>query len=218
MSTKGQKRKKPYRKIARTMAMPRPELKKCFAILGAGGAGMHSISTAWSEADMIGPVTSGSGTNQRIGRRIAVHYFKLKGVLAGGATGGGPVDEYYNNVRIMIYIATLNKVGVTGTPATTSAYTINTPLNSQYMTGLRKVLYDQLIGLTNFPWAANSCSPATREIDFYKRFKKPLTVTFTGDAANYNQTQIYVSCSSDSTTVPHPGFTSGYMEIAYYDF
>lgn len=218
MSTKSYKRTKPYKKRTRTMVyaptIRKPELKKGFQLMTT--MGLDSVGTAWREYDIVGQIIPGAGANARIGRRIEIHSVRFRGVLAGGAIGAGPADEYYNNVRIMIYTMNQNKT-VAMTPAATAGYVINTPLNKLYMPGLSKVLYDQFIGLTNQPWAANSCSPGLREIDLYHKFKKPLLVHFAGDLINTNQTQIYVSMITDSAAVPHPGMTSGYMEVAYYD-
>lgn len=220
MSTRGEKRKKPYKKIRRSNAslgvvrMVRPELKKGFQLMTT--MGLDSVGTAWREYDIVGQIIPGAGVNSRVGRRIEIHSCRFRGILTGGATGGGPVDEYYNNIRLMIYTMKQNKTAAL-TPAATAGYVINTPLNKLYMPGLEKVLYDRFIGMTNQPWAANSCSPATREVDMYKKFKNPILCNFTGDLINYNQFQIYVSMVTDSGAVPHPGFTSGYFEVSYYD-
>lgn len=218
MSTKGYKRKKPYKKIRR-MSVPgpiyhRPELKKGFQLMTT--MALDSVGTAWREYDLIGQIVPGAGANARIGRRIEIVSVRFRGVLTGGAVGGGPADEYYNNVRIMIYSMRQAKT-VALTPAATAGYVINTPLNKIYMPGLDKVLYDKYFGFTNQPWAANSCAPGTESIDFYHRFKKPVLCQFAGDVINTNQFQIYVSMVSDSGAVPHPGMTSGYFEVSYYD-
>lgn len=209
-------RKKPYRKLRRTISAPlrQPELKKGFQLMNT--MGFDSIGTAWREYDILGQIVPGAGANARIGRRIEIRSCRFRGVLSGGAVGGGPVDDYYDNVRIMMYTMSQNKTVAT-TPASTAGFVINTPLNKLYMPGLGKVLYDQFIGITNQPWAANSAAPGMREIDVYHRFKKPVLCHFTGDLINTNQFQIFVSIVSDSAAVPHPGFGSGYFEVAYYD-
>lgn len=204
-------------KIQRTIRpKPNPELKKAFMLMPA--AALDSVGTAWREVDIVGPIVPGAGVTNRIGRRIQIHSFRFRGVLTGGANGSGPVDEYYNNIRLMIYVTTATKSGIALTPASTAGYVLNTPLNKNYMPSLQKVLYDKIYGMTNQPWASNSCAPATREIDFYKRFKKPLICMFTGDTVQFNQTQINVSMVTDSTVVPHPGFSSGYIEVGFFDY
>lgn len=219
MSTKGYKRKKPYKKLRRMTVGPvmtRPELKRAFVLLA--DAAFNSISSAWREYDILGPVTASAAVNGRIGRTIQVHSYRLRGVLAGGAIGTLAADDYFDTIRLMIYVLEQVKTGAALTPANTAGYSLSTPLNTVYMPQLKKVLYDKIIGMTNIPYGANLCSAATREIDYYHMFKKPLVVKYTGDTANYNQTQLQVSMVSDSTAVPHPGFTSGYIEITYYDF
>lgn len=216
MSTKGTKRSKPYKKI-RKMIRPigrLPELKHGFALMPA--MGMDSIGTAWREYDLVGQIVPGAGINARIGRRIEVHSVRFRGVLAGGAVGAGGLDEYYNNVRILFYVMHQARTAAT-TPCATAGYVINTPLNKNYMPGLTKVLRDDLIGITNMPYGANACSPGTREIDHYVKFKRPLLVEYTTDGMNSNQTQIFVSVVSDSGAVPHCGFTSGYYEMKFTD-
>lgn len=220
MSTRDKKRYKPYKKRTKSSIsyMPtvrKPELKKANVTMAT--MALNSVGTAWREYDVPGQITPSAAINGRIGRRIEIHSCRFRGVLVGGAIGAGPADEYYNNIRIMIYVMHQAKAGAATTPAATAGFVIDTPLNKYYMPGLDKVLYDQLLGITNQPWAANSCSPGTRDIDFYHKFRKPLLVQYAGDVINSNQTQIFVSMVTDSAAVPHPGFTSGYMEISFYD-
>lgn len=217
MSTRGEKRKKPYKKMRKmsvTLPPAKPETKKAFALHTT--MLFDSVGTAWRDFDILGPITAGAGVNQRIGRRIQVKSFRFRGSLFGGAVGTGLTDDFYGVFRIMIF--TTNMAPPATTPTTSSGYVINTPLNKIYMRSLQKVLYDQYIPLTNAPWADHSCSPANRQIEFYHKFKKPLIVDYVGDTASNNSTQLWISCVSDSTLVPHPGMSVGYAEVCYYDY
>lgn len=218
MSSKGYKRSKPYKKIRKTIR-PRsigrlPELKHGFALMPA--MGLDSVGTAWREYDLVGQIVPGAGINARIGRRIEIHSVRFRGVLTGGAIGAGGADEYYNNFRFVMYVMHQARTAAT-TPMATAGYVINTPLNKNYMPGLTKVLRDDLFGLTNMPYGSNACAAATREVDHYVKFKRPLLVEYVSDGMNSNQTQIFISCVSDSGVVPHPGFTSGYFEMKFTD-
>lgn len=220
MSTKGQKRKirqvyAPY-KIPRTMVIaPKPELKRVSVPIAT--LALNSIGSVWYEYDILGAITASAAVSGRNGRKITLHSMRFRGNLFGGAVGAGGLDEYYNNVRFLIYGHRATKSGGALIPLATAGISGTAPINNTVLPGLHQIYYDRMIPITNNPYAANNASPGSVSIDFFHRWKKPLLVSYTGDTANYNQYSIYTAAISDSAAVPHPGFGMGYMEITFYD-
>ena len=221
MSTKGQKRKivqryAPY-KVPRTMVLaPKPELKRIAVSIATLSLG--SIGNIWYEYDILGAITASAAVSGRNGRKITLHSMRFRGNLFGGAVGAGGLDEYYNNVRFVIYGHRATKAGAALTPlGSTPAITGTVPINNTVLPGLHQVYYDRMIPITNNPYAANNASPGNYSIDFFHRWKKPMLVSYTGDTTNFNQYSIYTAAISDSAAVPHPGFGMGYLEVTFYD-
>lgn len=216
-STSGSRKKArqvaPYRRLT-----PSPELKRNWGDLQTIGSTIfRSIPNTWREWDMLGDQVAGASVHTRVGRKTAIHTIKIKGVLAGGAVGTGGADDYYNSIRMVIWIGAAAKVGAALTPISTAALPRDHPLNHEYVPGLKKVLLDKYIGITNQAYGANLCAAGVREIEYFHRFDPPLMVQYQNDLAQYNQTQIYLAMVSDSSAVPSPGFISGQYEYTFYD-
>jgi len=194
---------------------PKPELKRISAPIATLNLG--SIGNIWYEYDILGAITASAAVSGRNGRKITLHSMRFRGNLFGGATGAGGLDDYYNNVRFLIYGHRATKTGAALTPLGVSTIVGTAPVNNTVLPGLHQVYFDRMIPITNNPYAANNASPGNASLDFFHRWKKPLLVSYTGDTANYNQYSIYTAAISDSTTVPNPGFGMGYLEITFYD-
>lgn len=195
---------------------PTPELKRNYQ--SPTTLGMGSIANAWVEYDSMGAITTGVGLNARVGRKVAVNSIKFKGVFGGGAIGSLGADDYYNVLRLCIWIGNNPNIGVAVTPLQSSSILLSMPINRDNVRGMGKVLYDKYHAFTNQPYGANICAPATKEITFFHRFKKPLVIQYTADSAYYNQRQIWLAAITDSTAVPNPGMIAGYWEMTWYDF
>jgi len=198
--------------------LPKPEIHRYGLTLGGGGAGLASIGNIWYEHDMLGLIIAGVDSSNRVGRRIAVRSIAIKGVLAGGAIGTGGVDDYYNTVRMVVIQMKAAKSGTSLTPLNTAGISMHSTLNSSTVSGFVKLHKDHFYGFNNNPYAAGLCAPEVKEIDFYKRFKEPLVVDYSGITLNHDQTQIYIAMISDSSGVPNPGFVSGYYEVRFTDY
>lgn len=220
MSTKGQKRKivpryAPY-KVPRLMVLaPKPELKRISAPIAT--LTLNSIGSVWYEIDILGLITASAAVSGRNGRKITLHSMRFRGNLFGGAVGAGGLDEYYNNVRFVIYGHRATKAGGAITPLATAGISGTAPINNTVLPGLHKLYYDKMIPITNNPYSGNNCAAGSVAIDYFHTFKKPLLVSYTGDTQHYNQYSIYTAAISDSAAVPHPGFGMGYFEITFYD-
>jgi len=177
-----------------------------------------SISSSWIEQDILGSIIQGTDAfGQRVGRQISVSSLQIKGLLFGGATGSGGLDDYYNDIRMVVMRTKIDKLGGAITPLTASGITINSPLTKNSIAGLDKVYSDKYIGLTNNPYGNALCAPAHRAINMYLKFKTPLKITYTGTGADRNQTQLYICLISDSGIIPSPGMTVGFVKVNYTD-
>lgn len=212
MSTKYKKNKK-YKKKSSGLKVYRPEMKHFTYALTTYG----SVGNTWAEYDWLNAIQQGDDYNNRIGRKIAVHYFRFKGTFWGGAQGTALTDDLYNNIRLVCWTQHNNKTGAQQTPLTTATLGINSPIRKYNLPGLGKVYKDKYYALTNNPIDADTCAPAGRTVDWKIKFKKPLIVNFTNTGVHYNQTQLYIGMITDSTAIPHPGFTNGYLEVLFTD-
>jgi len=152
----------PYAKRAR---VPTVETKRKSDIMST--LGFDSVSTTWSEYDLVGPITQGSDASNRIGRRIALKWIRLKTVLTGGAIGAGGVDDYYNTLRLCCYIGNYAKTGSIVTPMFTTGFSRVSPLRGTNLPGHRTTLLDKIFGVTNPPYGSprkSSSSIASRSL------------------------------------------------------
>lgn len=177
-----------------------------------------SLSTTWNEFDVVGPLVQGTDSfGQRIGRSITIIGLQVKGTLFGGSVGSGGLDEYYNTVRMVLLRMKQAKSGSALTPLATSGQALSSPLSRLSVPGLQHIYRDQLIPITNNPYGAGLCAPGHRMINLYLKFRKPLKIDYSAAGAQHNQTQLYLSFISDSSAVPHPGFTAGWVRLIYTD-
>ena len=167
------KRKKSYKTQITKVPKMSPELKKFGQVMGAGGAGMGSVGAVWYEHDMLGQIVAGTDFFNRVGRRIGVHSITIRGVIAGGATGVGGVDDLYNTFRLAVLRFGAAKSGGALLPLNTLGMTLHQPINKSTVPGFVKLYKDHYYAMSNNPWAAGFSSPATVSIDFYKKFKQP---------------------------------------------
>ena len=130
-----------------------------------------SVSNTWAEFDWLNAIVQGDEYSNRTGRKIAVHYFRFKGIFWGGANGSAVTDDLYNNVRLMCWIQHNAKTGSQQTPLATASLGINDPIRKYNLPGLGKVLKDKYYALTNQPIDADTASPAGRVIDWKIKFK-----------------------------------------------
>ena len=196
--------------------VPKPELHRNYWT--AASLNMASIPNTWRETDLCGSIQAGAAFYNRIGAKISVRSVRWRGVLAGGSTGAGGLDEYYNSVRMVIWVQAYPKSGALITPLATAGITGSSPFNRDYIPGLRQVLVDRMIGFTNQPYGANLCAAGTREFNFFHVFPgRGLEIQFGGTGTEYDQTGIWCAAISDSGAVPNPGMIIGNAEMTWYD-
>lgn len=175
---------------------------------------------SWNEQNICDPV-QGTAQNQRIGKKVNVKAIEIKGVIAQGSAQAA-LDDAYNVVRVII--ATWNAANNTPMATLEAATTgmINSPVKrgvDDYALLDRKLL-DKYIPLnvnTTERAAGDGYTPQVKTFKYYKRFKKSLPILWSDNGNTYPNRRLILSCGSDSTAIPHPGFVSGYCIVHYED-
>lgn len=179
-----------------------------------------SIASAWTEYSFM-QLAQGVGINQRIGNRIRIKNIKVYGVITTG-TNETALDDPYNVVRIVIAIYK-GQSGVT--PLGSIGANINSPIdkvtNTSVGSSLEWLLLDRYIPLQVTSTEKGSGDGYTPQVRVFKYFKKiPYKfqeVTFGDGGIAYPDRRIIMSCISDSSANPNPGFIAGYVKIKYED-
>lgn len=170
----------------------------------------------WTNYNLMN-VAVGNGVSDRIGRRVLVKSLFIYGVYEGGQAGT-TFDDANNCIRIIIGLYN------SASPLSIVNTSINVPLAKDLSDDghtIIKKYYDKY-----HPIDVNAVMHSTvtgsdymyasqKVFRYYKAFKKPLLLTYTstGDCDKY----LILSMTSDSTIVPHPGFTNGYIVCRYED-
>lgn len=175
-----------------------------------------SVLTGWtydypSITESVGQIGS------RIGRKIAITSISLCGTLCGGQSNTG-VDDKINTVRIVGLNAVLNNEAVTAV-LPLSGIGLSDPLwkESGVSQGIRKIWYTKVITMASPGPDSVGYMPAFRRIRMKHVFRRPLVIHFADDSANYPNVLPFICFLSDSTAMPNPGFTNGYIKYTYKD-
>jgi len=190
----------------------RRELKLRYLLLS------NSIGTAWTtvpagDTGVAVNIWPGTSSNQRVGRKIYLKNFVIRGSLISGATGASGIDDSWDAVRIVI---------LWGSPGTTIANRFDTsglglysPIRNQDY--VNRVLFDKVYTLRSLiSLGGGNFVPAVKEIHINKRLNK--TITFNDTDQYCLGRDLYVLMVSNSLAIPNPGWSeSSYAKIQYYD-
>lgn len=207
----------------RTTTAPKPLAKRVRAIMlrnvepkgfqntlvGTWG----SVGTTWIEAD-VSSMSQGDTLANRDGRKIAISGFEFRGILAQGSNEVA-IDDAYNCFRIVLGLYQ----GIGGiTPLASAGTTLNTSISKDSGTRgtLLRKLYDKYIALNvqaTEQGAGDGYAPQVRTVNYYKKFKTPITVTYGDDTVNQPDKRLVLSMISDSGAAINPGFVCGYYRI-----
>lgn len=176
-----------------------------------------AITTNWTESDLTN-ISQGTGSANRIGRKIRIKSIEIKGVIANGDAETA-LDDPYNVVRCVIGLW----AGPAGsTPLATALTTIQAPIRKNL--GTRNYLVtkflDRYIPLTvtsTEKGAGDGYTPMLKSFKYYKRFKTGILITYGDDTTSYPDKRLILGMVSDSTAVPSPGFVVGYLVMTYED-
>lgn len=159
-----------------------------------------AIGNAWVEVP-FGDVAQGITNNTRIGRHISIRAIQIKLVLY--------APDTYNTIRLIVALFD----GSGGTPLATAAATINSLITTDSGSQAKciKKYLDQYIPMTP------ATSDALRVVDYYKKFKKSIQVTYGDDTITYPDKRLFISMISDSIAAPHPTVAAGYAVCTYED-
>lgn len=176
------------------------ELKAQNTILPAG---FNSIGNTWAETDLLASLSQGDDIGQRNGRRVYVRAVELRGVLA-GAQSNLATDDAYNNVRIVVARYTGGAGSLTPLGSSGGAILFSTALVPGYGQNCQRVYYDKIHTLQSAGRDSVGYVACAKSISI--KLKTPMLATFNGVGASTNLDHLVVSCISDSTLAPNPGF------------
>lgn len=180
-------------------------------------SGFSSIGNTWAEYNPF-PIAQGVQRSQRVGNRIRLKSLELRGTIVAGAVESA-LDDPWNVVRIVIGL--YNLTNTTNTPMTYATIGINDPISPSRLLGnlVKKIYYDKYIPL-QVTGSAKSGSvgyaPTVRAWQFKKYFKNVFINYIDTGITNPNQ-QVFISMISDSSGVPNPGFTLGWIRAVFED-
>lgn len=179
-----------------------------------------SVSTTWVENNFEG-VGQGTARDQRVGAKIAIRSLWIEGIFTQGSNGTS-ADDMWNVLRIVI--ALWRKEAGT-TPFASQAVTVpglNHPIvkGDDTCIGMIKKYYDKTFKLeTNGVERASGDGycPRLYKFKYYKRFRKPIVMTWPGNNGADPNCRLRMSMLSDSTAIVNPGFISGFSRITFKD-
>lgn len=172
-----------------------------------------SVTTAWSEVDLL-DLEEGEQSDQRIGKSVSITSIEMIAVVSGGQVNGA-TDDTRDTMRVVIGLYHGGAV----TPLTTAGAALDSPIKPYLFTRatlIRKYL-DKFVTLDTNGADSTGYLPVQKTLKFYKKFKKPIKITWGTDPDDYPSKKLIMSCLSDSAGVPNPGFVHGYIMVRYID-
>ena len=175
-----------------------------------------SVSNNWTEANVCNP-DQGDTVSTRVGRRIRIKSISIRGILLGGVSDLS-TDDVYNTVRIVIGLYQ----GTSNTPLAAGGQGYDNPLIATSGTSagqrLIKKYYDKYHAIqTCGKGLSAGYAPVPREFEFYKRFFRPIVVTYGDSTEDYPSKALIMSMQSDSMAASNPGFVCGYVMCKFED-
>lgn len=175
-----------------------------------------SVSNNWTEANVCNP-DQGDTVSTRVGRRIRIKSIEIKGIFLGGISDLS-TDDVYNTVRIVIGVYQ----GTSNTPLAAGGQGYDNPLIATSGTSagqrLIKKYYDKYHAIqTCGKGLGAGYAPVPREFEYYKRFKKPIVVTYGDSTDDYPSKALIMSVHTDSLAASNPGFVCGYVMCKFED-
>lgn len=160
-----------------------------------------SIAATWIEQDMT-DIDVGSTFGTRDGAKVGITSIRFYGVVSNG-------DD--NN---MLRIVVASWDSSTQTPLATNGAVLSSSIikGSTSAQAIKKKYLDKYYTLD----APNTGEVVQRTVKFFKRFKNPLPIMYSGDGTT-GSVKIIISVLSDSGIAPNPGFIAGYFITRYVD-
>lgn len=169
-----------------------------------------SIGNMWTHVDMT-DIAQGTGNNQRLGNKITLTGYGIRGILEGGQTNTA-LDDNSNIVRLIVALWDSD----TAMPLNDNSVTLGSTIlkTSTFGKGLIKKLVDRTIDLRVYSLDSTGYLPASKQIRKYVRLNE--TIYYPGNAGRANK-KLIVGLLSDSMAIPNPGFTHGNQTIYWKD-
>lgn len=169
-----------------------------------------SISSTWNYFQY--QPAQGVDIATRVGRKIVITGFELRGVLQHG-TSNIATDDKYNIVRIVSGVAPFES----GVFTPLGSLGLSEPLVHDSNQGqlISRKLYDRVITLKSPGPDSVGYMPDLKSIRIKKRLN--LTVHYASDATGYPDKIPFIAMKSDSVAAPSPGFVQGWIKIWWKD-
>jgi len=143
--------------------------------------------------------------DNRVGKKIFIKQVDLIGTLVGGAVVSA-VDDPYDTLRMML---------ISQTQGGTLAVSMNQLLSAVFQDSVDHVYLDKRMVINSPGVSGAGYQPGARVVKFSVPINKAFT--YTGINGGSNPVSLTFAMISDSTAVPHPGFTSGTLNIYFTD-
>lgn len=176
-----------------------------------------AVSTTWSEL-YVTQMVQGAAEYQRTGCRVRVKEIELSGVLACGASQAA-LDDPWNVFRLCLGFYT-GTTSATGPLGEATALSMDSPLDQHTKGKLKMKLIDRYIPLnitSTEKGEGDGYTPHLVGVKYHKRFPRGVLINWQGNDATIPTTALWMSCLSDSTALPNPGFVAGYLKVTYED-
>lgn len=170
-----------------------------------------SVGNSWSETEFTN-IAQGTTVNQRVGQNITARALSINGVIAGGQVNLA-TDDKVNTVRMVLALWD----STTATPLSANAATINSYISKEQSAGrgLIKKYMDKVITLSSSGRDSTGYLPVVKHIR--KFIKCRSYIRYTASGSTTASRKLILSIITDSSVVPHPGFTQGFMTFFYED-
>lgn len=175
-----------------------------------------SVGNAWIERSM-NQIQQGNEMWNRIGRSIKVKAIEMKGIIAQGSAESA-TDDAYNVMRVVIGLYNNKSL----TPLASGGATLDIPISQRLVSNgqlLRKYM-DKYIPLevsSTEQGEGDGYTPSLRSFKYYKRFKKPIYITYNGTQTTDANKYLMIAMLSDSAGIPNPGVINGWWKLTFED-
>lgn len=156
----------------------------------------NSLSTTWTELNLT-DIDQGTSVIERIGRQIKLKSLEVDMVIKAGDTN--------NILRVIIGLFS----GQMTTPLATGTQGLSTAITKNTCEGLIKKYYDKYVVL-------DGVRQDMAHVKYFKKFKKPIYITWSSDAASQDK-HLFMSILSDSSAVTHPSSPVGRVLLRFED-
>lgn len=160
-------------------------------------------AAAWDYYDFTAQITQGDDVSNRTARKIKIKSLTINGVLQSQLETSG-------SLRLVIFTT----YDQSATPLSTVTFSELIQKNDQGLSQLSRKYYDKYIV---FNPILSATSYNSRVVRYYKRFRKPIYVTYATSAETSISRRLVMAILTDSASPADLTFTAGYAKITFED-